>query len=103
MTLDEAVATFKRELPGWWWKVMECWQSCEAECGPDTRGPESDRSMRDFPFVFTVELPQPQPAPRHCLRSWERPNVGRPERSANPSTRAVQQVGTDREQLFRDD
>jgi hypothetical protein len=59
MTLDEAVTTFKRELPGWWWKVMECWQSCEAECGPDTRGPDSDRSMRDFPFVFTVELPQP--------------------------------------------
>ena len=35
MTLDEAVAIFKRELPNWWWSVTECWVSCHGTCGPD--------------------------------------------------------------------
>jgi hypothetical protein len=36
MTLDEAVATFERELPGWWYKVIVCAGSAEADCAPDT-------------------------------------------------------------------
>jgi hypothetical protein len=35
MTLDEAVAAFKRELPGWFWSVSECSVSVHGCCGAD--------------------------------------------------------------------
>jgi hypothetical protein len=34
MTLDEAVATFKRELPNWYWSITECDVSIHGQCGP---------------------------------------------------------------------
>ena len=33
-TLDEAVAIFERELPGWWWKIIRCSISVEADTAP---------------------------------------------------------------------
>jgi len=35
MTLDEAVAIFERELPGWCWKVCQCGISADAWAVPD--------------------------------------------------------------------
>jgi hypothetical protein len=56
-TLDEAVAIFERELPGWWWKIIRCSISVEADTAP-----ESDEALGDicpgslFDDGFTVEL-----------------------------------------------
>lgn len=38
MTISEAVATFERELPGWWWSIGVCSISAHASCGPDLNG-----------------------------------------------------------------
>lgn len=39
MTLDEAIETVKRELPGWWWKVGTCSVSDDACIAPDFNSP----------------------------------------------------------------
>lgn len=32
--LEEAIARFKADLPGWWFSVCECQVSCDASCAP---------------------------------------------------------------------
>ncbi|PZQ55796.1 MAG: hypothetical protein DI555_07150 [Novosphingobium pentaromativorans] len=32
--LEEAIARFKSDLPGWWFSVGECQVSCDASCAP---------------------------------------------------------------------
>lgn len=32
--LEEAIARFKADLPGWWFSVGECQVSCDASCAP---------------------------------------------------------------------
>jgi hypothetical protein len=63
-TLDEAVAIFERELPGWWWKVCLCGVSADAWAGPDWSA-EIDNDLltkealafaRRFDSGFDVEL-----------------------------------------------
>jgi hypothetical protein len=58
MTLDEAVAIFKRELPLWWWSVCECQTSVHGNCGPE---PQSGyQTPEDFDIEpFDVEIYKP--------------------------------------------
>ena len=89
MTLDEAVAIFERELPGWCWKVCQCGISADAWAVPDysVAGPHDDLETDEalafdhrFDSGFDVEL-------RHTLErtftpwpSWLR--CKRPRRRA---------------------
>jgi hypothetical protein len=35
VTLDEAVALFEQALPGWWWKIIKCSISADADTAPE--------------------------------------------------------------------
>ena len=52
MTLDEAVAIFERELPGWWWKVCQCGISADAWAGPDWSAKVDDELLTDEALAF---------------------------------------------------
>lgn len=39
--LAEVIASFERNLPGWWWSVCACSVSRDASCGPDRNGPDA--------------------------------------------------------------
>ena len=57
-TLDNVVALFERELPGWWWKIIRCSLSVEADTAPESdevalAGIKVDKR---FNTGFTVEL-----------------------------------------------
>jgi hypothetical protein len=60
MTIDEAVAIFEHELPGWWWKIIKCSVSIEADTAPenDDSVPIDAARLVDerFDSGFTVEL-----------------------------------------------
>jgi hypothetical protein len=68
MTLEQAIEAFRAEFPGWWWKVGECYVSCDADIGLDPHDPRLDphpdidlNTYRYFDgsHNFTVDLPQP--------------------------------------------
>lgn len=59
--LEEEIAAFKRQLPGWWFTVGECQVSADASCGP-TRESEHISLIpldRRFDDGFHADLPQP--------------------------------------------
>ena len=69
MTLDQAVALFTKELPGWWWSVGDCEISAHASCGPNHSGPDGnliDIESTVFDSGFHVDLRQPS-APAQAL------------------------------------
>jgi hypothetical protein len=69
MTLDQAVALFTKELPGWWWSVGDCEISAHASCGPNRSGPDGDLidiESTVFDSGFHVDLRQPS-APAQAL------------------------------------
>lgn len=59
--LEDAIAEFKRKLPGWWFRVGECQVSCDATCAPTTESPHSAwaREDRRFDHGFDADLDQP--------------------------------------------
>lgn len=60
--LEAAIATFKRELPGWWFMLCECQVSCDATCAPTTDSPHIDlieEAGDKFDAGFSVDLRQP--------------------------------------------
>jgi hypothetical protein len=62
MTVDEAIAKFTKELPGWWWSLGDCNVSADASCGPDVAGPDAHLLKledRAFDEGFHADLPQP--------------------------------------------
>lgn len=60
MTIDEAVAKFSAELPGWWWSLGDCSVSADASCGPDVAGPDAALlSIPVFDGGFHADIPQP--------------------------------------------
>jgi hypothetical protein len=60
MSIDEAVAKFKDELPGWWYSLADCSVSADASCGPDRAGPDADLlEHRLFDDGFHGDLRQP--------------------------------------------
>lgn len=60
MTLDEAIAKFRAELPGWWWTIGDCSVSADASCGPDRNGPDADLlGLRVFDDGFHCDVRQP--------------------------------------------
>lgn len=60
--LETAIAKFKLELPGWWFRVCECQVSCDATCAPTTESPHIDLIQEGgdkFDAGFSVDLKQP--------------------------------------------
>ena len=39
--IADAIETFERTLPGWWWSIGNCSVSADASCGPDIAGPDA--------------------------------------------------------------
>jgi hypothetical protein len=58
MTLDEAVAAFKRELPNWWWSVAECHVSVHGGCGPGWPAYQND-PRDEYIDALDIELDKP--------------------------------------------
>jgi hypothetical protein len=60
ISISEAIETFERELPGWWWSLGNCSVSADASCGPDRAGPDA-RLLKDrlFDDGFHSDLRQP--------------------------------------------
>lgn len=59
--IENVIARFKRDLPGWWYSLGECQVSCDASCAPTSESgdialiPQDDR----FNSGFHVDVPQP--------------------------------------------
>lgn len=59
--VENVIARFRRELPGWWYSLGECQVSCDASCAPTSESedigliPHDDR----FNSGFHVDVPQP--------------------------------------------
>ena len=59
--LPQAIADFKAALPGWWFTLTECHESCIASCAPTSESPHITlvKSGNAFDSGFDVDLPQP--------------------------------------------
>lgn len=59
--LEDAIARFKRDLPGWWFSVCECQVSCDASCAPTRESPHIALAHHDdrFDGGFHADLLQP--------------------------------------------
>lgn len=59
--LEQAIARFKADLPGWWFSVGECQVSADASCGPTRESAHLHLIPLDsrFDSGFHVDLPQP--------------------------------------------
>lgn len=59
--LEEAIIRFKRDLPGWWFRVGECQVSCDATCAPTRESPHIGlvRPNNQFDSGFDADLSQP--------------------------------------------
>jgi hypothetical protein len=56
-SLEAAIDLVKRVLPGWWWRVCECWISDDAWIAPDYNSPEHrERLRRQFPVDACKEF-----------------------------------------------
>ncbi len=59
--LEQEIANFKRDLPGWWFSVGECQVSADASCGPTRESRHIELIQVDprFDDGFHADLPQP--------------------------------------------
>lgn len=59
--LEAAIERFKRDLPGWWFRVGECQVSCDASCAPTRESPHINLIPLDrrFDSGFDADLSQP--------------------------------------------
>lgn len=59
--LEQAIASFKAALPGWWYSLGECQVSADASCAPTRESPDHDLIAvnRAFDDGFHADLPQP--------------------------------------------
>jgi hypothetical protein len=59
-TEQDAIALFKKLLPGWWYSFGECSVSCHASCGPDLNWQDGDLlDQKLFDEGFHADLRQP--------------------------------------------
>ena len=80
MTLEQALADFKAEFPGWWWSVGECYVSCDATVAPDRYGADDDLLQhRLFDNGFRVDLRQPSTVVDALLSVTEKARAARTE------------------------
>ena len=99
VTMDEAIAAFKRKFPNWYWSITECWVSIHGHCSPDwTPGHQDhpDRGIKSVkleignravgrkghdptPASFLVEKARAARA-AHCERDPESPEAARDRR-----------------------
>lgn len=59
--LEAAIARFKRDLPGWWYRVCECQVSADASCGPTRESEHIGLIPKDKSFDdgFHADLDMP--------------------------------------------
>jgi hypothetical protein len=90
--LEEAIARFKADLPGWWFTIGECQVSCDASCAPTDQSEHVKLCPTDrrFDEGFHVDLPQPSSMAealeyvrRRALAALERAGTGEQGQQAN--------------------
>lgn len=59
--IEDAIAEFRRRLPGWWYSLGECQVSCDASCAPTRHSPDIELIDFDrrFDSGFHADLAQP--------------------------------------------
>jgi len=59
--VENVIARFRRELPGWWYSLGECQVSCDASCAPTSESKDIELIPQDdrFNSGFHVDVPQP--------------------------------------------
>ena len=78
MSIDEAVAKFKTDLPGWWYSLGDCSVSADASCGPDRDGPDAGLLLlRLFDDGFHSDLRQPATVQEALLDVLEQAKIAR--------------------------
>jgi len=94
MTFEQALEAFKAEFPGWWWKVGECYVSCDATISPDRYGLDEDlMAHRFFDDGFSVDLRQPSTIADALLAAMKI------ARNARAEYRASGETGSPRQRL----
>ena len=94
MTFEQALEAFKAEFPGWWWKVGECYVSCDATISPDRYGPDEDlMAHRFFDDGFSADLRQPSTIADALLAAMKI------ARNARAEYRASGETGSPRQRL----
>lgn len=67
--LIEAISTFRRKLPGWWFSLGDCSVSRDASCGPDRNGPDAHLlEDREFDDGFHADLDEAGSTMAEALR-----------------------------------
>jgi hypothetical protein len=58
--VEQVIARFKRDFPGWWYSLGECQVSCDASCAPTKLSPDIELIEYDerFNSGFHVDLLQ---------------------------------------------
>jgi hypothetical protein len=103
MTFEQALARFKAEFPGWWWKVGECRISCDAtialdkhDVGRDGDHPDGDLvCYRTFDDGFEVDLPQPSTIVQALLHVMNKACIARQEFRAGTEVAAVMEKASE--------
>lgn len=60
--LEDTIAAFKSEFPGWWYTLGECQVSCDATIAPTTESVDIElirEAGDEFDAGFSVDLAQP--------------------------------------------
>ena len=71
-SLEAAIGTIERELPGWWWTTGHCGLSAHASIGPDISGPDAGLLVIElFDGGFHADLLQPSTPARALLHAFE--------------------------------
>lgn len=58
--IEDVIARFKKDFPGWWYSLGECQISCDASCAPTKLSPDIELIEYDdrFNSGFHVDLLQ---------------------------------------------
>lgn len=84
MTLVDAVALFKRTLPGWWFTLGDCQLTAHASCGPDRHGPDERLlEMKSFDEGFHADLLQPSTPAKALLEVMAQARAAKAEACAH--------------------
>ncbi len=59
--IENVIARFKKELPGWWYSLGECQVSCDASCAPTSESKDIELipQNENFNSGFHADVPQP--------------------------------------------
>jgi hypothetical protein len=76
VTMDEAIAAFKREFPNWYCSITECWVSIHGHCSPDsTRKSTESRRCAEDAKVGVREIPAASVTDESQIDEARRPDM----------------------------